>query len=99
MMDERRDAPRLRTRINSRWETLQTQGRALTCDVSVAGCFVLSGGDVSPNELVKLDLILQDQVCTVWGYVVYLIPEMGFALRFVESQVEAQPFFKSIPSS
>ena len=98
MMDERRSAQRLRTRIDSRWETLRTQGRGLTSDLSVTGCFVLTGGEVFPYELVKLDLILPEQVRTVWGYVVYLIPEMGFALRFVESQDEVAAVLSSITS-
>ena len=35
------------------------------------------------KELVRLELILDDQIVTVWGYVVYHLLEMGFALRFV----------------
>ena len=82
-MQERRTAPRLRTNISARWETLKSQGRGSVCDLSSGGCFVLTGGEVLAKDLVRLELILDDQIVTVWGYVVYHIQEMGFALRFV----------------
>jgi hypothetical protein len=62
---------------------LKSQGRGSVCDLSSGGCFVLTGGELSAKELVRLELILDDQIVTVWGYVVYHVQEMGFALRFV----------------
>lgn len=59
------------------------QGRGSVCDLSAGGCFVLTGGDVSAKELVRLELVLEDQIVVAWGYVVYHIFEMGFAVRFV----------------
>jgi len=82
-MQERRNAPRLRTNISARWETLKSQGRGSVCDLSSGGCFVLTGGEVSASELVRLELILDDQIVSVWGYAVYHVLDMGFALRFV----------------
>jgi hypothetical protein len=82
-MEERRKASRLRTNINVRWETLKTQGRGTVSDLSSSGCFVLTGGEVVPHELTRLDLSTPDQVMTFWGIVVYAINEMGFAVRFV----------------
>jgi hypothetical protein len=82
-MQERRAAKRLRANINVRWETLKTQGRGAVCDLSASGCFVLTGGEVVPRELARMDLSLPDQVTTFWGNVVYAVDEMGFAVRFV----------------
>lgn len=82
-MQERRNAPRLRTNISARWETLKSQGRGSVCDLSAGGCFVLTGGDAEAKDLVRLELILDDKIVSVWGYVVYQVLEMGFALRFV----------------
>jgi len=82
-MEERRKATRLRTNISVRWETLKTQGRGAVCDLSSSGCFVLTGGEVVPRELTRMDLSLPDQVMTFWGNVVYEVSEMGFAVRFV----------------
>ena len=72
----------MRTNINVRWETLKTQGRGTLCDLSTSGCFVLTGGEVVAQELVRLDLMLSGEVITLWGNVVYSIDEMGFAVRF-----------------
>jgi len=82
-MEERRKADRLRTNINVRWETLTTQGRGSVCDLSSSGCFVLTGGEVLPHELIRMELSLPDEGLTLWGHVVYTISEMGFAVRFV----------------
>ena len=82
-MQERRAAKRLRANINVRWETLKTQGRGAVCDLSASGCFVLTGGEVVPRELARMDLVLPDQANTLWGNVVYAVAEMGFAVRFV----------------
>jgi hypothetical protein len=82
-MQERRAAKRLRANINVRWETLKTQGRGAVSDLSSSGCFVLTGGEVAPRELTRMDLSLPDQVMTFWGNVVYAVSEMGFAVRFV----------------
>ena len=81
----------MRTNINVRWETLKTQGRGAVSDLSASGCFVLSGGEVVPNELARLDMMLSGEVMTLWGSVVYAISEMGFAVRFiVESEADKQ---------
>ena len=82
-MQERRTAPRLRTNISARWETLKSQGRGAVCDLSSGGCFVLTGGEVSAKELVRFELILDEQIISVWGHVVYQVRDMGFAVRFV----------------
>ena len=81
-MEERRSAQRLRTNLSVRWETLKSQGGGSVCDLSVSGCFVLTGGEVNPRELVRMNTALPD-IATLWGNVVYVINEMGFAVRFV----------------
>jgi hypothetical protein len=95
-MPERRSANRLRTNINVRWETLKTQGRGSVCDLSSSGCFVLSGGEVTPGELARLDLRVTDETLTVWGTVVYVINEMGFAVRFLFGGQEEEDFVRAI---
>ena len=82
-MQERRTATRFRTNLNVRWETLRTQGRGNVCDLSSTGCFILTGGEVEAGELVRMDLLLRDEVATLWGKIVYAIGEMGFAVRFL----------------
>lgn len=81
-MQERRTAERVRTNLKARWEGLISQGRGSICDLSSAGCFVLTGGEVTVGELVRLEIHFPERVDLVWGEVVYAIAEMGFALRF-----------------
>jgi len=65
------------------WETLKSSGRGDLCDLSSSGCFILSGGEVHPRELIMLKIRLPQEAVTLWGNVVYKISEMGFAIRFV----------------
>ena len=81
-MQERRTAERIRINLKARWEGLLSQGRGTICDLSPTGCFVLTGGEVTTGELVRLELHLPSRIDLVWGQVVYAVAEMGFALRF-----------------
>ena len=81
-MQERRTTERIRTNLKARWEALTSHGRGAVWDLSEGGCFVLTGGEVTTGELVRLEIHFSDRVDLVWGKVVYAIAEMGFALRF-----------------
>jgi PilZ domain len=81
-MQERRTSERIRLNLNSRWESLTTQGKGSVCDLSSIGCFILTSGDVNTGDLVRLEILFPDEVASLWGEVVYDIVEMGFALRF-----------------
>jgi hypothetical protein len=81
-MQERRTAERVRLNLNARWEGLMTQGRGAVSDLSLTGCFVLSGGQVTTGELIRLQIDFPGEIGTVWGQVVYSVREIGFALRF-----------------
>ena len=56
----------------------------------------MSGGEVTPGELTRLDLRVTDEMLTVWGTVVYAISEMGFAVRFLFGGREEEDFMKAI---
>lgn len=96
-MQERRSAPRFRSNLNVQWETLKFTGRGELCDLSSSGCFVLTGGEAQPRELIKLKIHAAEDVVTLWGNVVYAISEMGFAVRFVfESTIDRQSIARVI---
>jgi hypothetical protein len=82
-MQEKRASPRFQVDLNVRWESLKSHGRGAISDLSSSGCFVLTGGDVTAGELVRLQISSRDRLADVWGLIVYAISEMGFALRFV----------------
>ena len=85
-MQERRQAERFRLNLQSRWESLFTQGRGDVCDLSASGCFVLAAAQLKGRELVRLEIQFPNHLVFVWGQTVYQVPEMGFALRFVFSE-------------
>ena len=84
-MQERRTADRIRINLKARWEGLTGQGRGSICDLSSTGCFILTGGEIKPGELIRLEIHFPNQIARVWGQVVYAVAEMGFALRFAFS--------------
>ena len=99
-MQERRTAERVRLNLNARWEGLMTQGRGAVSDLSLTGCFVLSGGQVATSELIRLQIDFPGEIGTVWGQVVYSVGEIGFALRFgFGNEEEQQSFNRMIDGS
>lgn len=83
MDKERRSAPRVRVNLPARWEGALHRESASVTDLSVSGCFVLSGGKVELKELVWLEIQLPDQdPIQVWAEVVDQANEIGFAVRF-----------------
>ena len=89
-MQERRTAERVRLNLRTRWEALTTQGRGAVTDLSLSGCFVLTGGEVTVGELIRMDISFPEEIVSVWGQVVYAVAEIGFALRFHFGNVEEQ---------
>ncbi len=74
-----------------------TEGRGAVSDLSLTGCFVLSGGEISAGELIRLQITFPRDVEIVWGQVVYVVAEIGFALRFVfQDQADKREFEKLI---
>jgi hypothetical protein len=83
MDKERRSAPRVRVNLPARWEGALHRESASVTDLSVSGCFVLSGGSVELKELVWLEIQLPEQEpIQIWAEVVDQANEIGFAVRF-----------------
>jgi hypothetical protein len=97
-MMERRQADRLMVNLDAYWEGLLAQCSGLVVELSETGCFILTSDRVVPNELVRLTLNPSSGVSVhVWCEVVYQVPEMGFALRFVsqdEGDDECAPLWQ-----
>jgi PilZ domain len=83
MDKERRNSLRVPTNLTAQWHGLLARSEGTIADLSSTGCFVLTGGDASPGELISLRISIPGVMhLQVWGKVVYQIEEMGFALRF-----------------
>lgn len=86
-INDRREASRVPVSIDASWEGLMAQCGGLVVDLSEAGCFILTSDRVTAGETVWLEMRpLPGERVRVWGEVVYQVPEMGFALRFVEQE-------------
>ena len=81
--DERRRAPRAKVNLPARWEGVVSQQAASVTNLSINGCFLLSGGSVEPRELIRLEITLpnNDHIYP-WAEVVEAAGEIGFAVRF-----------------
>jgi hypothetical protein len=88
-MHERRKAPRVRVNLPACWEGAIHQEAATITDLSVTGCFVLSGGTVQVKELIWIQIQLpQGEPIQFWGEVVDAAYEIGFAMKFNSSSDE-----------
>lgn len=90
-ISERREADRFQVKLNARWEGVLTQRAGTIVDISSTGCFLLTRDEVTPKELVRIEIQLPtERWIYLWAEVVYQIPEMGFALRFTGSTATEQ---------
>ena len=89
MEKDRRSAPRVRVKLQARWEGVLSRENGTVTDLSRSGCFVLSGGKVEVKELVWVEIQLTDnQSVNFWAEVVDQASEIGFALKFNSSSPE-----------
>src|SRR5262245_27099697 len=83
MQKDRRSAPRIRVNLPARWEGVLNRNEATVTDLSVNGCFVLTGGTVEVRELISLEIQFVDQRWVhMWCEVVDAASEIGFAVKF-----------------
>lgn len=84
---ERRRAPRVKVDLPSRWEGDLGQQQANVTSLSKLGCFLLSGGQVQVKELIRLEIMFPDEAeSLLWGEVVEVADEIGFALQFTSME-------------
>jgi hypothetical protein len=88
---ERRRAPRVRVDLPARWEGDLGQQRASVTSLSKLGCFVLSGGQVLKKEFIRLEITFpEEEAIVLWGEVVEVADEIGFALQFTATNESDQ---------
>jgi len=88
---ERRGAPRAKVNLPARWEGVMTHQHASVTNLSVNGCFLLSGGSVERKELLRLEITLPDnQQIYPWAEVVEAAGEIGFAVRFTSMEQDEE---------
>ena len=81
--EKRERAPRAKVSIRARWEGKLGRQAAEVISLSKTGCFVLSGGEAKPQELIRLELLLAEgKWISLGAEVVEVAEEIGFAMRF-----------------
>jgi PilZ domain len=96
MEKERRSAPRIRVKLPARWEGVLCRETGTITDLSLNGCFVLSGGSVETRELIYLEMELpRHQWVHFWAECVDAASEIGFAVRFNSGSDEDQEQLKT----
>ena len=89
--EERRGAVRVKVNLPSRWEGVLSQQEASVTNLSLNGCFLLSGGSVEPRELIRLEITLPNgEYIYPWAEVVEAAGEIGFAVRFTMMEDDEQ---------
>src|ERR1700737_4935139 len=83
MQYDTRKAPRIRVNLPAYWEGVLERRDATVTSLSINGCFILSGGEVKPKELLRLEIELTiGEPVYCWGEVVDEAYDIGFAVRF-----------------
>jgi len=91
MEKDRRSAPRVRVNLPARWEGVLNRTEAAITDLSVSGCFVLTGGTVEVRELISLEIQLPNLPWIhIWCEVVDAASDIGFAVKFNSVSDEEQ---------
>ncbi len=80
---DRRTLSRNAVKLGIEWEGSSGRRSGTVSDLSEAGCFVLSGGDISDGETVRLFMPLTDGMRVEFsGTVANHVFEIGFAVLF-----------------
>jgi hypothetical protein len=83
MQYDTRQATRIRVNLTAYWEGVLERRLATITSLSLNGCFLLSGGEVKPKELVRIEIEMPDgEPVYCWGEVVDHAYDIGFAVRF-----------------
>lgn len=82
---EQRANQRLTVYLNVLWEGVLGRDKGTISDISVGGCFILSGSKVIPQELIRVEIQFPtDEWITTWGEVANYTQDIGFGIRYTE---------------
>ncbi|MCU1290901.1 MAG: PilZ domain protein [Acidobacteria bacterium] len=94
---DRRDIQRVGVNIDVEWEGASGRQSGTISDISSAGCFVLSSGELNDGETVRIFLPLTGGMKVQFlGEVVNHVFEIGFAARFTELSEAQKDFLEKL---
>jgi len=88
----------VKVNLPAHWEGVLEGQEGTITSLSTSGCFVLTGGTVEPRELIRLEMLLDDNrremdpedksLIRLWAEVVDAAYEIGFAAQFIGVEEE-----------
>ncbi len=85
MTDDRRKPGRIPAWLEVMWEGITGRHEARTSDITTAGCFVDTIGQVTVGEIVNFKIQLPaEDLLELRGEVIYAYPSIGFGLQFTD---------------
>ena len=97
---DRRENDRHGVSIDIQWENLAGRRPGTVNDLSVSGCFLLSGGEVEDGDTIKIYFPSREgEQMQVWGRIVNHVFEVGFAVRFVNLTEQQSTFLSDLIES
>ena len=88
-MADRRSKPRLNVSLDAMWDSSTEAHSARVTNLSEAGCYLSSVGDVRPGEIVGFRILLPDgDWLYLEGEVRHHTPKTGFGVQFVDLNEE-----------
>ncbi len=88
MTDERRRHQRFAQPLDGSWNGASGTGRCRIVDISVGGCFIESLAAPGVGETAVITVGVGDHTLAFTGDVLYVEPNMGFAVKFRPIQAE-----------
>ncbi len=84
MRYERRRSKRVMVEIKTLWEGDRGQYQGVINDISLHGCYMLTGGETYEKELVMVEIPYPNgkEILRVWGTITNYLPEIGFGVEF-----------------
>jgi hypothetical protein len=82
---DRRKHDRHHVAIEVEWENAKGKRTGTVNDISMSGCFLLSGGEVDDGEAVRIHFpTIDGKKVPVSGDIVNHVFEVGFAIKFID---------------
>jgi len=98
MRYERRRSKRFAVEIEVTWEGDTGHHQGIINDISLHGCYLLTGGTIHEKELVMVEIPMPEGKNTirVWGTITNYLPEIGFGVEFTSLSAEEENVIQRI---
>lgn len=94
--DERRSEERVRLAVEVEWDLNDGTRSGTLSDLTSKGCFILASGFFDEGTTVRVGIPMSDgYLVDIVGVIVNQVPDIGFALRFVDLTETQKEFLKT----